>query len=138
MKIPKDNTKLEAARRLRREMTPHERKLWYLFLKYYPVKFYKQRIVDRYIVDFYCASAKLVIELDGSQHYDNQGLAYDKERTAVLEQYGLKMLRYANREIDREFSAVCRQIDMVVKERRALSVACGDTSPRGGGKHQDF
>ena len=70
MTIPKDNSQLENARRLRREMTPHERKLWYLFLRKYPVKIYKQRIIGRFIVDFYCASAKLVIELDGSGHYE--------------------------------------------------------------------
>ena len=74
MTIPKDNTQLENARRLRGEMTPHERKLWYLFLRKYPVKIYKQRIIGRFIVAFYCASARLVIELDGSQHYEPQGL----------------------------------------------------------------
>ena len=68
MTIPKDNSQLENAWRLRREMTPHERKLWYLFLRKYPVKIYKQRIIGRFIVDFYFASAKLVIELDGSGH----------------------------------------------------------------------
>ena len=65
-------------------MTPHERKLWYLFLRKYPVKIYKQRIIGRFIVDFYCASARLVIELDGSQHYEPQGLAYDAERSQFL------------------------------------------------------
>ena len=122
MNIPKDNTKLEKARKLRGEMTPHERKLWYLFLRKYPVKIYKQRIIDKYIVDFYCASAKLVIEIDGSQHYEEQGQTYDKERSAVLDSYGLKVIRYSNREIDREFSAVCEQIDQIIKER-TLSVS---------------
>ena len=122
MNIPKDNTKLEKARKLRRKMTPHERKLWYLFLRKYPVKIYKQRIIDKYIVDFYCASAKLVIEIDGSQHYEEQGQTYDKERSAVLDSYGLKVIRYSNREIDREFSAVCEQIDQIIKER-TLSVS---------------
>ena len=117
MNIPKDNSKLETARKLRREMTPHERKLWYLFLRKYPVKIYKQRIIDRFIVDFYCASAKLVIELDGSQHYEEQGLAYDAERTAVLESLGLHVIRYSNRDIDRNFTAVCEQIDLIIKER---------------------
>ena len=125
MNIPKDNTKLEKARKLRREMTPHERKLWYLFLRKYPVKIYKQRIIDRFIVDFYCASAKLVIEIDGSQHYEEQGQTYDKERSAVLESYDLKVIRYSNREIDREFSAVCEQIDQIIKER-ILSVSPSD------------
>ncbi|MBQ7857027.1 MAG: endonuclease domain-containing protein [Oscillospiraceae bacterium] len=125
MNIPKDNTKLEKARKLRRKMTPHERKLWYLFLRKYPVKIYKQRIIDKYIVDFYCASAKLVIEIDGSQHYEEQGQTYDKERSAVLDSYGLKVIRYSNREIDREFSAVCEQIDQIIKER-TLSVSPSD------------
>ena len=125
MNIPKDNTKLEKARKLRRKMTPHERKLWYLFLRKYPVKIYKQRIIDKYIVDFYCASAKLAIGIDGSQHYEEQGQTYDKERSAVLDSYGLKVIRYSNREIDREFSAVCEQIDQIIKER-TLSVSPSD------------
>ena len=117
MRIPKDSTKLETARRLRREMTPHERKLWYLFLQKYPIKIYKQRIIDRYIVDFYCAAAKLVIELDGSQYYEEQAMSDDTERTNILEKYGLKVIRYSNREIDREFSAVCEQIDQTIQAR---------------------
>ena len=92
MTMPKDNAQLENARRLRREMTPHERKLWYLFLRKYPAKIYKQRIIGRFIVDFYCASANLVIELDGSQHYEPQGLAYDAERSQFLMALGLEVL----------------------------------------------
>jgi len=115
--LPKDNSKLETARKLRREMTPHERKLWYLFLRKYPVKFFKQRVIGKFIVDFYCASAKLVIEIDGSQHYEESGQRYDSERTEFLERQGLKVLRYSNREIDREFTAVCEQIDLIIKER---------------------
>lgn len=118
MQIPKDNTKLNNARRLRREMTPHERKLWYLFLRRYPVKIYKQRIIGSYIVDFYCASAKLVIEIDGSQHYEEQGMAYDNHRTAFFETLGLTVARFSNRDIDRDFSGVCEQIDLVIKSRR--------------------
>ena len=117
MTIPKDNSILETARKLRREMTPHERKLWYLFLRKYPVKFYKQRIIGRFIVDFYCASAKMVIELDGSQHFEEQGKTYDRERSAYLESLGLKVVRYSNDDIDRNFSAVCEQIDLMIKER---------------------
>ena len=100
-------------------MTPHERKLWYLFLQHYPVKIYKQRIIGPFIADFYCASAKLVIEIDGSQHYDDDGVAYDLERTAYLESYGLRVIRYSNREIDREFPVVCQQIDSIIRERRS-------------------
>ena len=117
MTIPKDNTQLENARRLRREMTPHERKLWYLFLRKYPVKIYKQRIIGRFIVDFYCASARLVIELDGSQHYEPQGLAYDAERSQFLMSLGLEILRFSNRDIDRDFRNVCEQIDLIIQKR---------------------
>ena len=117
MTIPKDNTQLENARRLRREMTPHERKLWYLFLRKYPVKIYKQRIIGRFIVDFYCASAGLVIELDGSQHYEPQGLAYDAERSQFLMSLGLEILRFSNRDIDRDFRGVCTQIDLIIRKR---------------------
>ena len=117
MTIPKDNRQLKNARRLRREMTPHERKLWYLFLCKYPVKIYKQRIIGKFIVDFYCASAKLVIELDGSQHYKPQGMAYDSERSAFLTALGLEVLRISNRDIDREFRSVCEQIDLTIQKR---------------------
>jgi len=99
-------------------MTPQERKLWYCFLRRYPIKIYKQRIIDFFIVDFYCASAKLVIEVDGSQHYTEDGLAYDAERTKRLERYGLKVIRFPNREVDRDFQNVCDEIDRNIQERR--------------------
>ena len=118
MTIPKDTRQLENARRLRREMTPHERKLLYLFLRKYPVKIYKQRIIGKFIVDFYCASAKLVIEVDGSQHYEPQGMAYDVERSAFLSALGLTVLRFSNRDIDRDFRGVCEQIDITIQNRR--------------------
>ena len=117
MTIPKDNAQLENARRLRREMTSHERKLWYLFLRKYPVKIYKQRIIGRFIVDFYCASARLVIELDGSQHYETKELAYDAGRSQFLTALGLKVLRFSNRDIDRDFRGVCTQIDRIIQKR---------------------
>ena len=117
MTIPKDHNQLENARRLRREMTPHERKLWYLFLRKYPVKIYKQRIIGKFIVDFYCASAKLVIEVDGSQHYEPQGMAYDTDRSVYLSALGLEILRFSNRDIDRNFCGVCRKIDITIQNR---------------------
>lgn len=117
MTIPKDNRQLENARRLRREMTPHERKLWYLFPRKYPVKIYKQRIIGRFIVDFYCACAKLVIEIDATQHYEPQGMAYDAERSVFLSALGLEVLRFSNRDIDRDFRGVCEQIDLTIQNR---------------------
>ena len=117
MQIPKDNAKLEAAKELRRKMTPHERKLWNLFLRNYPIKIYKQRIIGSFIVDFYCHRAKLVIEIDGSQHYEENGIAYDKERSAYLQSLGLKVVRYSNREITWNFKKVCEQLDILLKDR---------------------
>ncbi len=112
-----DKNMLSHARQLRHEMTPHERKLWYLFLKTYPVKIYKQKIIGPYIVDFYCALAKLVIELDGSQHFEEDGKARDMSRDRYLKSTGLEVLRFSNREIDREFQAVCETIDRSIRER---------------------
>ncbi len=117
MSLPKNDSILPKAKTLRKEMTPQERKLWYLFLRKYPAKIYKQRIIGSYIVDFYCASAKLVIELDGGQHYETAGLARDTERTTYLESLGLQVFRVTNLEIDREFDAVCEHIDSIVKQR---------------------
>ena len=85
--VNKNYKMLGTARALRRNLTPQEHRLWYVFLRDYPVKIYKQRIIESFVVDFYCAQARLVIELDGSQHYTEQGKAYDAERSAVLEQY---------------------------------------------------
>ena len=115
-------------------MTPQERKLWYMFLRTYPVKFYKQRIIESFIVDFYCHAAKLVIEIDGSQHYEPQGQAYDEERTAILKKYGLEVLRFSNREINTDFRAVCDHIDNTVQARLSHKGGtdslsrCGDSS----------
>lgn len=108
---------LPIAKKLRKDMTPQERKLWYLFLQRYPVKIYRQRIIESFIVDFYCYAAKLVIEIDGSQHYTEQGLAYDKERTAILQQYGLTVIRFSNHEINTQFSEVCNVIDREIQCR---------------------
>lgn len=108
---------LEQVRSLRKEMTCQEKRLWYNYLKNYPVKFYRQRSIDRYIVDFYCSDARLVVELDGSQHYTRDGMKYDSIRTDVLEQYGLAVLRFSNAEINEHFEAVCMLIDQNVKQR---------------------
>ena len=114
-------------------MTPQELRLWYRFLRPHPVKVYKQRIVGDYIVDFYCASAKLVIEIDGSQHYDEAGMAYDAKRTAYLESLGLCVVRYSNWDVNCRFREVCDEIARLIEERKTLSVTFGDTSPRGRG-----
>ena len=114
----KHNIKLRNnARKLRKEMTKEERHLWYDFLRHYPIKFNRQKVLGKYIVDFYCASAKLVIEIDGSQHYLEEGQLYDKQRTEYLEKYNLKVVRIPNGEINNNFEGICRYIDSIVKSR---------------------
>ena len=104
-----------AAKRLRKEATPQENHLWYDFLRCYDVRFQRQKPIGNYIVDFYCFRAKLVVEIDGSQHFTAEEQAYDQQRTAYLEQLGLRVLRVSNRQINEEFRAVCEYIDRIVK-----------------------
>ena len=107
---------VSTAKNLRKNMTKEERHLWYDFLRSYPVKFLRQKILGKYIVDFYCAEAKLIVELDGSQHYEEQAMEYDTERTAYLEQYGLRVLRIPNNEVSCNFNGVCEYIDVAVRQ----------------------
>ena len=104
------------AKQLRREMTKEERHLWYDFLRSYPIRFSRQKVLGKYIADFYCAKAKLVIELDGSQHYEEENRKKDEERTAFLEGYGLKVLRIPNKQINENFRGVCTYIDVLCKQ----------------------
>ena len=115
--IPKNDKLLDRARELRREMTPQERKLWYMFLRTYPVKFYKQRIIESFIVDFYCHAAKLVIELDGSQHYEPENKVQDEARTAYLNSLGLQVIRFSNHDVDAHFEGVCATIESVLHKQ---------------------
>ena len=98
------------AQKLCREMTREERHLWYDFLKGLPVNVNRQKVIGRYIVDFYCAKAKLVIELDGSQHYEPEGQSQDQARDECLRARGLTILRFANADVNRNFTGVCEEI----------------------------
>ena len=104
------------AKHLRREMTKEERHLWYDFLRSYPVRFSRQKVLGKYIADFYSAEAKLVIELDGSQHYEDRNIQKDTDRTAFLESYGLTVIRIPNNEVKRNFRGVYEYIDAAVKQ----------------------
>ncbi|MBQ8598993.1 MAG: endonuclease domain-containing protein [Oscillospiraceae bacterium] len=104
------------AKQLRKEMTKEERHLWYDFLRSHPVRFSRQKVLGKYIADFYSAEAQIVIELDGSQHYEDRNIEKDAERTAFLENYGLKVIRIPNNEISRNFRGVCEQIDAAVRQ----------------------
>ena len=105
-----------AAKMLRKNMTKEEKHLWYDFLRTYPVRFSRQKVLGAYIADFYCAEAKLVIELDGSGHYTEEGAQHDEERTAFLEGYGLTVVIIPNTEIQQNFRGVCAYIDDLVKQ----------------------
>ena len=104
------------AKNLRKNMTPEEKHLWYDFLSSYPVRFLRQKVIDNYIVDFYCHSARIIIELDGSQHYEESGLLKDKIRTERIEKRDLEVIRIPNVEVNRNFKEVCLYIDNIVKE----------------------
>ena len=114
---PKHNKQLvPLAKQLRKEMTKEERHLWYDFLRGHPIRFSRQKVLGKYIADFYSAKAKLVIELDGFQHYENDNMQKDTERTDFLKKYGLTVIRIPNNEINENFQGVCEYIDSAVKQ----------------------
>ncbi|MBU5491460.1 endonuclease domain-containing protein [Butyricicoccus sp. MSJd-7] len=117
MSLPYRQDLISRAKQLRKDATKQEKHLWYDYLSTYPVRFQRQKTIRGFIVDFYCHAARLVIELDGAQHNEAQGMAYDRERTAVLESYHLFVIRFSNQQIDKNFSEVCTQIDQIVKQR---------------------
>ena len=112
-----NNTLLPVAKALRKNMTRYEKHLWYDFIKNYPVKIFKQRPIGTYIADFYCSKAKLVIEIDGGQHYTDDGLQYDENRTYALNQLGIDVIRFSNYDIDKNFEGVCAEISKAISQR---------------------
>ena len=125
MSLPRNKNLLQYARQLRKEMTKEERHLWYDFLKDYPVKFYRQKIVGNYILDFYCEKAKLAIELDGSQHYEEARQEYDQKRTDYLNELGIEVFRISNLDVNRNFRGVCEAIHLKIGANSPLSQPCG-------------
>ncbi|MBR2464753.1 MAG: endonuclease domain-containing protein [Clostridia bacterium] len=116
------NSKLTGiAKALRKNMTKEEKHLWYDFLKKLPITVHRQKVIGNYIVDFYCAEAKLVIELDGSQHYEVKGRQADAARDAYLKDLGVEVVRYSNLDVDRRFDAVCQDISkrLLLEEKLA-------------------
>ena len=109
----KDN--ISRAKDLRKNATPEENHLWYDFLSKYPVRFQRQKAIDNFIADFYCDKAKLVIEIDGSQHYTKEGREKDEFRTEILEGYNLQIIRFTNGDVQKNFRGVCRYIDIIVQ-----------------------
>ena len=120
IRIDKNGDLLDYARELRRNMTPQERHLWYDFLRDFEINVYKQRIIGNFIADFYCHSARLVIEIDGSQHYTMEGRSYDEARTEIIQRYGIEVIRFANSDVDNNFTGVCYMIEKKIRERIAV------------------
>jgi very-short-patch-repair endonuclease len=117
MNIPQNKNLKKYSQDLRRNMTKEERHLWNDFLKNYPIQFNRQKVIGNYIVDFYCHQAKLIIELDGGQHFEAKRVLNDESRTEYLNSRGLKVLRIPNHEIWNNFPGVCGEIDITVKAR---------------------
>ena len=105
------------AKEMRGDRTSQEQHLWFGFLRSYPVRFRRQSVIYQYIADFYCSKARLVIEVDGSQHLKPEAVEYDRIRTKTLEQAGLLVLRFTNDEVGHHFDLVRKKIDQAVKER---------------------
>lgn len=110
MSLPYQKELIPLAKQLRKDQTPWERKLWYDFLRRCPYRFQRQKTIGPYIVDFYCCKAKLIVELDGGQHMLPERQDYDHRRTVYLEKQGLRVLRFSNLDIVRNFSGVCQVI----------------------------
>ncbi|MBQ2795313.1 MAG: endonuclease domain-containing protein [Oscillospiraceae bacterium] len=115
--LPRNIDLVNTAKELRRNMTFEEKTLWYRFLSSYPIRFKRQKTIGNYIVDFYCDKAKLVVEIDGAQHYKPDAKEYDKRRTEYFESLGLSVIRFLNSDIDVRFEETCNYIDKIVKSR---------------------
>ena len=113
--VPYDLRLRPRAQELRRDPTPAERKLWYLFLSHLPCKFTRQKPLGTYIVDFYCSEKRLVVEVDGDSHFDAQAQARDAARTAALRARGLRVVRVRNDEVRESFEAVCDRILEIIE-----------------------
>ena len=132
MRNPRNRNHISYARDLRKNMTKEERHLWFDFLRYCTPRFRRQEIIGNYIADFYCSKAKLVIELDGSQHLEPTDLAYDAQRSAYFQSLGIAVIRYYNTDINYNFQGVCNHIlDVLVLRGIHPSVTFGDSSPQG-------
>ena len=116
-----NNQKLRVnAQTLRKNMTKQERHLWYDCFKQMDVTVKRQHVIGPYIVDFYCAVAKLVVEVDGSQHYEQAGQITDKTRDEYLQGLGIAVKRYSNRDIDMKFRYVCEDLYETIRTRKSL------------------
>lgn len=112
----------EQSRELRKNMTEQEKRLWFCFLKEYPIRIYRQRVIGCYIADFYCSKAKVVIEIDGSQHYTDEGMNYDENRTNAINDFGVEVIRFSNYDVNTNFEGVCMEIDKVISTKMGMDM----------------
>ena len=132
MHNPRNTNLVSFAKQLRKSMTKEERHLWFDFLRYVRPRFRRQEIIGNYIADFYCDRARLVIELDGSQHLSPNDLAYDATRTEYLHSLNIEVIRYYNTDIQNNFDGVCQHIyNILLQKGLHPSVTFGDSSPQG-------
>ena len=124
------------AKELRANMTPEEKHLWYDFLREYPIRFQRQKTIRNYISDFYCARARLVIEIDGSMHGTDENIQKDRERTEYLESIGLSVIRFTNNDVRKRFEGVCLFIDEQVKNL-SLRLDCVNPPPSSDRRYGD-
>ncbi len=117
MSLDYKSENIPLAKQLRKSATPEENKLWYDFLSNYKVRFQRQKAIDNFIADFYCHKAKLIVEIDGRQHYTRAGIKEDSFRTEILEGCGLTVIRFSNFDINKRFYEACQYIDEIVKEK---------------------
>ena len=115
MSLDYNKNNITLAKNLRKNATPQENHLWYDFLSKYEVRFQRQKAIDNFVADFYCNKAKLIIEIDGSQHYTEESKQKDEFRTEILEGYDLQVIRFTSRQINTNVRGVCKYIDTVVK-----------------------
>ncbi len=128
---PYNKANIPLARTLRKNMTPWERKLWYNYLRNYPVRFQRQKVIGNYIADFYCARARLIIELDGGGHFTPEQIARDQLRTQELASMNVSVMRICNMDIDRNFTGVCEYIDLTVQNSLPQSASLTAPSSEG-------
>ena len=110
------------AKSLRKRATRQEKRLWYDFLKNYDVNFQRQKAIGDYIVDFYCPSLKIAIEIDGNQHYSKEGIEKDKIRTCEINNQGVQVIRITNRQIDRHFNEICEYLDNEIQKMKNSNI----------------
>ena len=116
MRYPRNTSNLQKARALRKNMTPQERHLWYDCLRYCKPRFRRQEMLGNYIADFFCHEAKLIVELDGSGHYEPEKIKLDNQRTAYFHTLGLRVLRFSNLDVEQNFQGVCEAVLLVLTE----------------------